>query len=74
MSKDFIGWLGEKMAKESAEKQGGETSYLLPPASETFGIEDDKEKKKSRKALKKRRSRNSQAPHRYGRKVNKKKR
>ena len=68
----IFSWLGRKSAVEQARKEAAEQSYLLPPSSETLKNETEKDKKKTRRALKKTKSRNSQSPHRYGRKVKKK--
>ena len=69
---NIFSWLGRKTATEQARKSAAEQSYLLPPSSETLKHETEEDKKKARKALKKRKSRNSQSPYRYGRKVKKK--
>ena len=69
---NIFSWLGRKTALDQHSKAAAEQSYLLPPSSETLKNETEKDKKKTRKALKKRKARNSQSPYRYGRKVKKK--
>jgi hypothetical protein len=68
---NIFSWLGRKTAIDQASKEAAEQSYLLPPSSETLKSKTEKDKKKTRKALKRNKSRNSQSPYRYGRKVKK---